>query len=102
MPGLARDGGYEVVNASSFSARADTLNAFRFSGGPVRRYVGESKRHAVRGWNAVPGGRSADPADPSFTVQLGPWLTGETHGVDLRTALPKGEIVAGDRFVPAP
>jgi penicillin amidase len=102
MPGLARDGGYEVVNASSFSARADTLNAFRFSGGPVRRYVGESKRHAVRGWNAVPGGRSADPADPSFTVQLGPWLTGETHRVDLRTALPKGEITSGDRFVPAP
>jgi penicillin amidase len=102
MPGLARDGGFEVVNASSFSARADTLNAFRFDSGPVRRYVGESKRQGVRGWNVVPGGRSADPADPSFSVQLGPWLTGETHGVDLRTALPPGEISAGDRFVPAP
>jgi penicillin amidase len=102
LPGLARDGGFEVVNASSFSARADTLNAFRFGSGPVRRYVGESKRHGVRGWNVVPGGRSADPADPSFAVQLGAWLTGETHGVDLRTSLPKGEVVAGDRFVPSP
>jgi penicillin amidase len=100
LPGLARDGGYEVVNASGFSARADTLNGFRFGGGPVRRYVGESKPHAVRGWNVVPGGRSGDPADPSFTVQLGQWLTGEVHGVDLRTSLPKGEISAGDVFVP--
>jgi penicillin amidase len=102
LPGLARDGSYEVVNASGFSARADSLNGFRFSSGPVRRYVGESKRHGVRGWNVVPAGRSADPADPSFTVQLGAWLSGETHGVDLRPALPKGEITAGDRFVPAP
>ena len=88
------------VNACGFSARTDTLNAFRLGGGPVRRYVGESKRQAVRGWNVVPGGRSGDPADPSFTVQLGQWLTGETHAVDLRTSLPKGEITAGDRFVP--
>jgi penicillin amidase len=57
LPGLARDGGFEVVNASGFSARADALNAFRFNEGPVRRYVGESKRHEVRGWNVIPGGR---------------------------------------------
>jgi len=102
LPGVARDGGYEVVNASSFSARADTLNAFRFSGGPVRRYVGTSSRWAVSGWNVVPGGRSGDPADPSFTVQLGRWLTGEYHKVDLRRALPARDVTGGDVFVPPP
>jgi penicillin amidase len=100
LPGVARDGGYEVVNASGFSARADSVNGFRFGGGPVRRYVGESKRHGVRGWNVMPGGRSADPDDPSFTVQLGDWLTGETHRVDMRRSPPKGRAGAGDRFVP--
>lgn len=94
-------GGFEVVNASGFSARADALNAFRFDGGPVRRYVGESKRHEVRGWNVIPGGRSGDPADASFAVQLGDWLTGEVHGVDLRTSLPPGEVQERTRLVPA-
>jgi hypothetical protein len=89
-----------VVSASGFSARADTLNGFRFGGRPVRRYVGESKRQAVRGWPVVPGGRSGDPVDLSFVVQLGQWLTGETHAVDLRTSLPKGAITAGDLIVP--
>jgi penicillin G amidase len=102
LPGVARDGGYEVVNASSFSARADTLNAFRFGGGPVRRYVGASSRWSIAGWNVVPGGRSGDPANPSFAVQLGKWLTGEYHRVDLRTALPARDVTDGDVFVPPP
>ncbi len=102
MPGLSRDGGYEVVNASSFSARADTLNGFRFGGGPVRRYVGAASRWGITGTNVVPGGRSGDPADPSFAVQLGKWLTGETHRVDLRTALPARDVTGGDTFLPPP
>lgn len=38
LPGLSRDGGYEVVNASGFSARSISLNGFMFGGGPVRRW----------------------------------------------------------------
>jgi penicillin amidase len=102
MPGLSRDGGYEVVNASSFSARADTLNAFRFGGGPVRRYVGAASRWGIAGTNVVPGGRAGDPADPSFAVQLDEWLTGEHHRVDLRTSLPARDVTGGDVFVPPP
>ena len=102
LPGLSRDGGYEVVNASGFSARADTLNGFRFGGGPVRRYVGSASRWGIAGTNVVPGGRAGDPADPSYTVQLGKWLTGEHHRVDLRTALPPRDVTAEDVFVPPP
>jgi penicillin amidase len=37
LPGVATDGGFGVVDASSHSPRASTLNGFRFSSGPARR-----------------------------------------------------------------
>src|SRR5690606_19394091 len=36
LPGLARAGGYEAVDASSHNTRADGLNEFMFGSGPVR------------------------------------------------------------------
>jgi penicillin amidase len=105
IPGLSRDGGYEVVNASGFSAKADTLNAFRFGGGPVRRYVGQPHPalapHArMLGHNAVPGGPSGVPGDPRYATQLGDWLTADTHLVDMRTALPSGGGTTFETLVP--
>jgi hypothetical protein len=62
--GLSRDGEYEVVNTSGFSARASGVNSFRFGGGPVRRYVGQPSRQSyfhqadIQGYNVMPGGPS--------------------------------------------
>ena len=88
LPGLARDGGYNVVNASGFSARATGLNSFRFGGGPVRRYVGEPRGNRIVGVNVVPGGPSGVPGDPRYATQLATWLTADYHGVDMRRRVP--------------
>jgi penicillin amidase len=83
LPGLSRDGGFEVVNASGYSATADGVNAFRFGGGPVRRYVGmadfPNPDGAVVGYNAVP----SVVGDPPNTTQLRFWLTGDRHTVQM-------------------
>lgn len=80
--GMARDGGFEVVNASGFNARADGVDAFRFGGGPVRRYVGMASFPAggsVVGYNAMP----SVVGDPPNTTQLRMWLTGDSHPVHM-------------------
>lgn len=90
LPGLSRDGGYEVVNASGFSARAQDVNSFMFGGGPVRRYVGTGQRGPSRivGANAMPGGPSGIPGDPLYATQLATWLTADYHFVNMHGPLP--------------
>ena len=84
LPGLSRDGGYEVVNASGYSAKADDSDAFRFGGGPVRRYVGmanfpSSPEGSVVGYNAMP----SVVGNPPNASQLRFWLTGDHHSVQM-------------------
>jgi penicillin amidase len=93
LPGLARDGGYEVVNASGFSARSIGLNNFMFGGGPVRRYVGRADRHRIVGVNSVPGGPSGIPGDPDYATQLAVWLTADYHHVSVNGSGPREILV---------
>jgi penicillin amidase len=107
LPGLSRDGGYEVVNASGFSARADTVNGFRFGGGPVRRYVGQphpglTPAVEMFGQNVVPGGPSGVPGDPRYATQTGKWLTADYHGVDMRTKIPPADGAEFETLTPGP
>jgi penicillin amidase len=90
LRGLSRDGGFNVVNASGFSARADSLNSFMFGGGPVRRYVGEALTGPlrVRGDNVMPGGPSGIPGNPDYATQLGDWLTADYHDVNMSQIVP--------------
>ncbi len=88
LPGLPRDGGYNVVNASGFSARADRENDFRFGGGPNRRYVGVAgggpfPDARVQGFTALPGGTSGVPGDPLYAQELARWLTADYHPVEM-------------------
>jgi len=94
LPGLSRDGGYNVVNASGFSARAENLNSFMFGGGPVRRYVGEARTGPadIRGVNVMPGGSSGIPGDPNYATQLATWLTTDYHEVNMGTVIPGGVV----------
>jgi penicillin amidase len=99
LRGLARDGGYNVVNASGFSARAIGLDSFMFGGGPVRRYVGQASSGRIKGVNAVPGGPSGIPGDPDYATQLGIWLTADYHRVRMGPVVPVGETEA---LIPPP
>ncbi len=88
LRGVPRDGGYEVVNASGFSARADGVNSFMFGGGPVRRYAGAAgagvdPNARVVGFNVVPGGSAGDADAPTGVSQLGMWLTADQHPVEM-------------------
>ena len=104
LSGLARDGGYNVVNASGFSARADGLNEFKFNHGPVRRYVGEAGVNwgpvgDIRGVNVMPGGPSEDPLSPQYATQLGPWLTADYHKVRMTREPNQANAISIETFV---
>lgn len=79
LPGLARQGGYDVVDASSHSTRADNLNDFMFGGGPNRRFVGEMTLAGVDGYETIPGGQSGVFFMPNYSSQLPLWLTNSYH-----------------------
>ena len=88
------------MNASGFSARADSVNGFRFGGGPVRRYVGRDQADMrILGVNVVPGGPSGIPGDPEYATQLPLWLTADYHAVNMTLLIPGG---VGEVFVPPP
>jgi penicillin amidase len=97
LRGLARDGGYDVVNASGFSARATGLNSFMFGGGPVRRYVGRAEPGGIVGVNVVPGGPSGIPGSADYATQLATWLTADYHTVKMSPSASGGRK---ERFVP--
>ena len=76
LDGLARSGGYQVLDASSHSIRAKTLNGFMFGAGPARRFVGELTEQAPIMEQVIPGGQSGVITSGSLYVnQLFSWLT---------------------------
>jgi penicillin amidase len=99
LPGVAADGGFSVVDASSHNPRAATLNGFMFGGGPARRFVAEARRSHPRAVQVIPGGESGNPAGPWFGNQLGLWLTNDYHEATTRRG--DIDIAQQQRFVPA-
>jgi penicillin amidase len=73
LPGVARQGGYESVDASSHSTRADSVNGFMFGSGPARRFVGEMTS-PIAAVQAYPGGQSGALGNPLYISQLPLWL----------------------------
>jgi penicillin amidase len=104
LPGVPTDGGFGVVDASSHSARASTVNGFMFGSGPVRRYVGEITPGLARtrSESSLPGGTSGQLGDPRYINLLRDWLTNEAYPQFLRISDLEGTFVSVDRFVPAP
>ncbi len=92
LPGLARQGGFDAVDASSHSARANTLNGFMFAHGPNRRFVGEMTPDGVIGYETIPGGQSGVFYHPNYSSQLPLWLTNDYH--DLALGEEDGNAVA--------
>jgi len=74
LPGVARSGGFDVVDASGHSARADGLNEFMFSAGPARRTVAHMTPARPIVDEIIPGGRSGIFLSPFYINQLFLWL----------------------------
>ncbi len=81
LSGLATDGGFGVVDASSHSARAASSNEFMFGSGPNRRYVGVpgTVSGSIDGRTVLPGGMSGVLSSPFYANLLGRWLTNDTY-----------------------
>lgn len=88
LRGVATDGGFGVVDASSHGARAASSDAFMFGSGPNRRYVGTpgTAPGSIVADTSLPGGISGMLGSPFYANLLKSWLTNETF--PLRVALP--------------
>lgn len=102
LPGVARSGGYEAVDASAHSPRADGLNEFMFGSGPARRFVGELDPNGIAGREILPGGQRAVLGDPGYANQLPRWLTNRYHPLRLsQEAVRQGGAIE-QTFTPPP
>lgn len=102
LRGLAVDGGFGVVDASSHSARADGSNDFMFGSGPSRRYIGESSRapRGIDGQTTLPGGVSGVLGSPLYANILGRWLTNDYYDIRQRNSDVKQNAATTLKFVP--
>ncbi len=92
LPGVARPGNYEVVDDSDVSVRANTLNGFMFTGGPVRRFVG-SMSTPISAQQIYPGGQSGSLLSPAYISQLPRWLVNAYKPLVIgRDAAVAGEV----------
>lgn len=101
LPGLARQGGFQAVDASSHSARANSLNGFMFGSGPNRRFVGEMTPDGVIGYQTIPGGQSGVFFHPNYSSQLPLWLTNSYHPLAVTEEDADGVAVVSYTFGPA-
>jgi penicillin amidase len=92
LQGIPTDGGFEVVDASSHSPRANTLDGFMFSSGPNRRMVSEGTSTGIKAVTSLPGGISGRLGDALYINLLRPWLTNDAFAIDVqpRVILPWG------------
>jgi penicillin amidase len=102
LRGLAVDGGFGVVDASSHSARADGSNDFMFGSGPSRRYIGESSKtpRGINGQTTLPGGVSGVLGSPLYANILGRWLTNDYYDIRQRNRDVKQSAASTQKFVP--
>jgi len=103
LKGLATDGGFGVVDASSHDPRAQNLNDFMFGGGPNRRYVGTpgSVRGSIEAESSLPGGVSGVVGNEFYANLLGRWLTNDTYPFRLKTGEIMQDLHSQQMFKPA-
>jgi len=98
---LAIDGGFDVVDASSHNPRAASPEAFMFSSGPSKRFVGEAHPSGIRGVQVIPGGASGVPGTPFFASQVELWATNDYHEAPSNHGEVMRNAVSVQRFAPA-
>jgi penicillin amidase len=100
LPGVARSGGYQVVNASSHSARASSVNGFMFGSGSSRRIVSDMAASGVNAYQIIPGGQSGVLGSPFYANQLGRWLTHQYHQILLSPGQVQGDTASELVYTP--
>ena len=100
LPGFARQGGFEVLDASGHSATADGLNEFMFGGGPARRFVADMGPVAVNAQQMIAGGQSGIILHPNYGQALTLWLTNTYHPMALGEGDAAGVAVSITTFGP--
>ncbi|MBB5207394.1 penicillin acylase family protein [Chiayiivirga flava] len=99
LPGLARQGGFDVVDASGHNARANTLNGFMFGSGPVRRFIGEMTDTPTL-LQIAPGGQDGKIGGPGYISQLPRWLVNAYKPLVIDPAVSEAATVAKIDFTP--
>ena len=79
LPGVAKAGGFETIDAASFGIRVAGENSCMFGSGPARRFLGELDPGAIAAQEIIPGGESGVIGSPRRANQLGRWLTDRYH-----------------------
>jgi penicillin amidase len=103
LEGLATDGGFGVVDASSHNPRAQSLDDFMFGSGPNRRYVGTpgGVRGSIEAESALPGGVSGVVGNEFYASLLGRWLTNDSYPFRLKTGEIMQDLHSQQMFKPA-
>ena len=101
LPGFPTDGGFEVVDASTHNARAQSAHEFTFDSGPVNRFVAEAGASGVRAESVWPGGTSAIPDSPFYSNLLTRYLANDTVPLLFGNGDLQRETDSVTRFVPA-
>jgi len=103
LAGLATDGGFGVIDASSHDGRADSSDAFMFGSGPNRRYVGVpgTAPGSIEGRTALPGGMSGVLSSPFYANLLERWLLDESYPLRQDRGEVLRNLYSQQVFVPA-
>lgn len=99
LPGLARQGGFDVVDASGHNARANSVNGFTFGSGPVRRFIGEMTDTPTL-LQIAPGGQDGNPGDMGYISQLPRWLVNAYKPLVIDPEVSEASAVARIEFSP--
>lgn len=100
LPGIARPGGYEVIDASGHGTTADSVNGFMFGGGPARRTVAHMPPEGPDVDEIIPGGRSGVLVSPFYSNQLRRWLVNDYLPLNLGEADGQATAVSTTMFTP--
>lgn len=110
LPGLARDGTWDSVNVAAGPGLPDGANEWLSAGNvglAAFRHVHallhpSSSGVGVRGFAALAGGASGDPADPGYASQLPLWLTVDYHPIPMAPHQVRRAAKRVELFLPAP
>jgi len=101
LPGIPTDGGFGAVDASNHDARAQSLNSFMFTNGPVNRFAADASGREMRAESVWPGGTSGVLGSPFYCSLLPLWLTNDTIPLLFRTNDVQHDLYSVSKFVPA-
>lgn len=100
LPGVARSGGFQVVDDAGRGVRVDSVNDFMFGSGPSRRLITELSPGGVNAFHIIAGGQSEDVFSPFYANMLGRWLTNRYHPVLITPAQVEADSMTEQVFVP--